>query len=546
MRYCENCGKQIQENVKFCPYCGHQVRPMEDLKKRMEESENNGETETPVKVETVTPAPNTSVNSFKEINEVSFLEKWGTSARINKLVKIYSGIMLAIMVILFAVYKNADNIANGVLESNDGASTAQGILGLLHVVPVIYYGLIIFGVVILVFTSYRFLRDFKGKVHGVYGVMMAVHLYALYHLHDIFDLMAQLGNYGSQAESEGFGSLLTNDYSSSLSSLSGLISSMSSYKMTIIVIVMTTILLLVVSILSKMQLENKVTISPWLDVDEGHTVSSGSIDVTSIKNALHSSKVKKIGIGVIVIALCGGGFGIWNKYFNRTDVDVLKNVKLEYDGISGEATASVSSNKISYSGDDTDVKNFLNNDLSYTLSKSTDVSNGDTITVKVSYNKENAEDLKLNLKDTTKKIKVSGLEYRFDQASDIPSFLTATLRQDADVDIYDAYEDTDYDSYKVTYVKSYFIKSDDAFFGDKYVACYKIDETDTNSWDGSTSKYTYYAYAYTSDLTSAYSSDDSTWNHSYFDSENVTSSDQLPESIASDFYVEESQVEAIS
>ena len=26
MKYCTNCGKQIDENVKFCPYCGKKVK----------------------------------------------------------------------------------------------------------------------------------------------------------------------------------------------------------------------------------------------------------------------------------------------------------------------------------------------------------------------------------------------------------------------------------------------------------------------------------------------------------------------------------------
>lgn len=26
MKYCQNCGAQIEENVEYCPYCGHPTR----------------------------------------------------------------------------------------------------------------------------------------------------------------------------------------------------------------------------------------------------------------------------------------------------------------------------------------------------------------------------------------------------------------------------------------------------------------------------------------------------------------------------------------
>ena len=46
MRYCGNCGKEISEDVKFCPYCGAKVEPVQGVKEKASSTQINS---TPVK-----------------------------------------------------------------------------------------------------------------------------------------------------------------------------------------------------------------------------------------------------------------------------------------------------------------------------------------------------------------------------------------------------------------------------------------------------------------------------------------------------------------
>lgn len=550
MRYCIRCGKQIQDTNKFCPYCGQPVKPIQDLKKRAEPTVV--QEETPQKAATAhqETMPSTQPNStapqastLKEIQANSFLEKWASSERINKLMKIYTTIVLVSAFILYSMVNNAEKWAENILKEDEGLETLKGIFKLLQVIPFLYYVLIIFAFVILGFAIYRFLRNFKGKVHLVYSIGLGISIIAICSFNDIMNLIQQAGGYVNQFESEGLSSLFRNDYTDTFSTVSKIAANASSYKPTAIILLIVTAALLVIAILSKMQEAGKIAVSPWIAMESDQTFTT--LDVKSLQDAILSPKNKRIGIGILVLLIGIGGFTIWDKYLHRIDVDVLKNVKLEYDGISGDAEADIASNRLSYKGDDEEIKDFLNNDIHYELSKDTEVANGDTITVTALYNKDKADDLKLNLKDTKKKIKVSGLEHSFDKASDIPSEMLSRLRNDADTKIKSDYEDDDYVTYKITYINSWFVKNENSYNGDDYVACYKIDKTEKDYWDGSTTHSNYFAYSYVTGLTSAYTSDDASWYASYIDDDDVTSSNQLQGALATDFGVDESDVQSV-
>ena len=512
MRYCEHCGKQIQEGIKFCPYCGHKVSLGEDLEKRVA---------TPHKTESVKQTQINQSTGFQEIQEISVLEKWGTSQIINRLVKIYTVIVLVIAAILYGLYKTANSWGESFLDSNSGSQNVKSLLQALQIVPPIYYALIIFAVVILVLSIYRFLRNFKGKVHLIYSVGLGISIYELYHFRDLIDAIHEAGKYTSG--SNGLEYFFTSGFTNAISIASRIMQEASTYKSTTIILLLVTAALFVISILSKLQFNNKVTVGSWISME--------------------------VGIVVIILALCFGGFTVWDKYLNFTSVDVLKNVKLEYDGISGEATADIASNQSTYKGDDAKIKSFLSSQVTYSLSKDSEISNGDTIIVKAEYNKEQANEIKLKLKDTTKKIKVSGLEHRFHKASEIPTKISTELRSDADEEVESSYEDTDYVTYtNKKFVNSWFIKDGVSGFGDtsdSYVACYKISETETSFWDGSQTKSSFFAYVYTDGLTSGYNSDQANWGYTGF-GDDITSSNQFQEALASQFDVDEDQVQSMS
>lgn len=168
-------------------------------------------------------------------------------------------------------------------------------------------------------------------------------------------------------------------------------------------------------------------------------------------------------------------------------MDVLKNVKLEYEGINGVASAKVY-NTISYDGDDQKIKSFLNDNPTYSLSKNGNLANGDTATISVKYNSSKANALKLNVKDMTKEMKVSGINSQFESASQISTDLKDELKSDSSYAVRNVISQDDADTYDINFVDAWLVKCDRSDMKDCYIGCYKVHETYTDS-DGTTDHY---------------------------------------------------------
>lgn len=63
MKCCSNCGKELQENTKFCPYCGTKVE--EKVEKKVEKKEETLEDILSGNVKTATGNMNTNANNMK-------------------------------------------------------------------------------------------------------------------------------------------------------------------------------------------------------------------------------------------------------------------------------------------------------------------------------------------------------------------------------------------------------------------------------------------------------------------------------------------------
>ena len=91
-------------------------------------------------------------------------------------------------------------------------------------------------------------------------------------------------------------------------------------------------------------------------------------------------------------------------------IDLTSNIKVTIKGYNGKGEVYVDNNT-KYDKTNSDIRDFVSN-VEYTLENGENgaLSNGDEITIKAKYSKSQAEDLRLTIKNPTKKVKVSGLK----------------------------------------------------------------------------------------------------------------------------------------
>lgn len=91
-------------------------------------------------------------------------------------------------------------------------------------------------------------------------------------------------------------------------------------------------------------------------------------------------------------------------------IDLTSNIKVTIKGYNGKGEVYVDNNT-KYDKTNSDIRDFVSN-VEYTLENGENgaLSNGDEITIKAKYSKLQAEDLRLTIKNPTKKVKVSGLK----------------------------------------------------------------------------------------------------------------------------------------
>ena len=191
--------------------------------------------------------------------------------------------------------------------------------------------------------------------------------------------------------------------------------------------------------------------------------------VNNNKRVLTKKRIILISIIVINFAVTGGGYYIWNTFFNFTKIDLSSNIELTIDGISGNAYISDIKNDIKYDKNDAQISEFISN-LNYDYSKSNKIKNGDEITVNVVYDKKKAKKLKLKITKSSKKIKVKKLNYRFDSASDISTEIVQLVKSKGESELNKFYSNDPYYSYNFSYYGTYFLKLEDS---DVLVAVFK-------------------------------------------------------------------------
>jgi flagellar basal body-associated protein FliL len=130
-------------------------------------------------------------------------------------------------------------------------------------------------------------------------------------------------------------------------------------------------------------------------------------------------KKKKLWIPILVIvllALAAGGFFGWKFFFDKTTVDLTRNISSQdiyLEGDNEEASVIIDDETLraraDYPRGNEKAEQFMQT-VSYTAEPATGLSNGDTVVIRAIYSEETAKSLHINVKGEEKKFEVSGLE----------------------------------------------------------------------------------------------------------------------------------------
>ena len=130
-----------------------------------------------------------------------------------------------------------------------------------------------------------------------------------------------------------------------------------------------------------------------------------------------SDRLKKkcsyfISLSVMIAILIGIAYV---GFMRKMDIDVMKNVKLEYTGENGNASLKV---RNSGSSIDQRTEAFMET-VKYTADKSTDLSNGDKVEITATYDKDMAKQYNFKAINLTEEITVEGLPDQYASLSKI-------------------------------------------------------------------------------------------------------------------------------
>ena len=119
---------------------------------------------------------------------------------------------------------------------------------------------------------------------------------------------------------------------------------------------------------------------------------------------------------ILVLLLAAGGFLGWKLLFNKTTVDLTRNISeqdLYLEGKDTEAAVIIDDETLraraDYPRGNEKAEQFMET-VSYTAEPSTGLSNGDTVVIRAIYSEETAKSLHINVKGEEKKFEISGLE----------------------------------------------------------------------------------------------------------------------------------------
>lgn len=142
------------------------------------------------------------------------------------------------------------------------------------------------------------------------------------------------------------------------------------------------------------------TLKTTSTVKDGVVKTSGFLLVTA-------KKYKKVVLGLLVLVLLFAGYTVYEKYFHKTNVDVLEGITVEFSGVSGWGEARINQDNRQQTNN-VKMNEFLNRVI-YDTSKTVRLSNGDVVQLIARPDSEMMEKNKYAVKVLVKEFVVEGL-----------------------------------------------------------------------------------------------------------------------------------------
>lgn len=177
----------------------------------------------------------------------------------------------------------------------------------------------------------------------------------------------------------------------------------------------------------------------------------------SVNRAVLQTKDKIILFSIFVISIFSvfAGYYVYTRIIYKQEVDLFKYVDVEINGISDEASANV---KILDENDE------LTRSINYSLSKQSNIANGDVIILTATPDEKYMESKRLLAKIFTKQYAVSGLSYFANNKNDIGNNVLETIANESNENVKNAFLST-YDNASDIQIKNisyYYRNSDEA------------------------------------------------------------------------------------
>lgn len=444
---------------------------------------------------------------------MKYLEKLATKKKIVLISTIYSGFVT--LCILIGNIKTSGSTSN--FNLSDTSSLVSLIGSVVTVIQIIFYLYLVLAIIITVLSGYYFFKKNKKE----YVILTEFILNA------INTLLLLLSLEGFNAAIKVIKMAINGNYSGLFSAYSSLGAMQSAGQyiqyfgyISILVFIINVFAILMAKKVIKVNFvdfdfnETKLietTDEPTISVDSEKAKELAQAGANQAKAGLEKvkeflkTKNGKIVLGIVVaVVVLFGGYKVYDNYFNKTAINIMPKVSLEYGGEDGTGYISdVNPGTIDYDRNDYNVRSFVNS-ITYDYDTSHKLKNGDKVKVHAVYDKEKAKDLKLDVKNDTVTVKVKGLTENYAKAKDVPEKILKQAKKDIEAEMKDSYENDSYSQYQYSLESVYFAGS--KLRSDHIIGIYKVDETST--FLDETETETYYVACYVSGVNSDYLKDD--------------------------------------
>ena len=552
---CPKCGKEFDEELGICPYCGYVVEsagqstedssgsavnqqqstaPQYKYTEGQQQNANQGNYGN-AQQQQQGPAPNQGRPVFRTGKGKFdyYLNRFSEGRFIAILGMIVGGI-IAVYYLLVRVSGGSNVSFSGgrsMLDESNIMSMLSGLMSLMRILPIIFYIVLICCIAALILSIINDIRykDMKvvvqSAVLGIYTIILLMNVKLINVINYLASHFTALV-LGSLSDDDIPVGIMT-DIMSLSSNGTAAYSRLRWMFVFAFVVLGYSIYLFVIFRKYRQGAYAKVTTDAFKNMVPMPTVNYGPINYNpennQAGNAVNShvqynnqadyqmepakpmSKKQKgiIAIVVAVVIAACGGYYVWDNFLNFTKIDLAANMKLSYSGLSGNAQVNGLSNDVKYDKSDKQIANFINS-ISYDYSKKSGIKNGDHITVTAVYDKEKAKALKLKVTNTSKVFTVKGLIHRFSKASDVPSKTVKFMQTKGLEVLQDDYKSDSYDTYKFSFQGTYFIKYSNS---DILVSVFKDDHVSSNWFSGENTNETRYYYYEVENVNSGFSED---------------------------------------